>query len=75
MAREKTLRLHPDCSWKNVNVYHWIKVGFCHIYLFAVLLADLESRSSCASPVLIQTTRQESGAAILRSALTALSLS
>ncbi|KAK3374598.1 hypothetical protein B0H63DRAFT_253753 [Podospora didyma] len=26
MAREKTLRLHPDCSWKNVNVYHWIKI-------------------------------------------------
>jgi len=26
MARDKTLRLHPDCSWKNVNVYHWIKV-------------------------------------------------
>jgi hypothetical protein len=27
MAKDKTLRLHPDCSWKNVNVYHWIKVG------------------------------------------------
>jgi hypothetical protein len=26
MARDKTLRIHPDCSWKNVNVYHWIKV-------------------------------------------------
>ncbi|KAK0623941.1 hypothetical protein B0T14DRAFT_191495 [Immersiella caudata] len=26
MAREKALRLHPDCSWKNVNVYHWIKI-------------------------------------------------
>lgn len=26
MARNKDLRLHPDCSWKNVNVYHWIKV-------------------------------------------------
>lgn len=26
MARDKALRLHPDCSWKNVNVYHWIKV-------------------------------------------------
>ncbi|KAK4120202.1 hypothetical protein N657DRAFT_580286 [Parathielavia appendiculata] len=26
MARDKTLRLHPDCSWKNVNVFHWIKV-------------------------------------------------
>lgn len=27
MARDKTLRLHPDCSWKNVNVFHWIKVA------------------------------------------------
>ena len=26
MAKDKTLRLHPDCSWKNVNVFHWIKV-------------------------------------------------
>ncbi|KAK3681106.1 hypothetical protein B0T22DRAFT_312219 [Podospora appendiculata] len=26
MARDKQLRLHPDCSWKNVNVYHWIKI-------------------------------------------------
>ncbi|CAJ2506735.1 Uu.00g079210.m01.CDS01 [Anthostomella pinea] len=26
MAKDKTLRLHPDCSWKNVNVYHWIKI-------------------------------------------------
>ena len=27
MTRDKTLRLHPDCSWKNVNVFHWIKVS------------------------------------------------
>jgi hypothetical protein len=26
MAKNKSLVLHPDCSWKNVNVYHWIKV-------------------------------------------------
>jgi hypothetical protein len=26
MAKNKELKLHPDCSWKNVNVYHWIKV-------------------------------------------------
>ena len=31
MARDKTLRLHPDCSWKNVNVYHWIKVSSCYV--------------------------------------------
>ncbi|KAI0481260.1 hypothetical protein GGR56DRAFT_312475 [Xylariaceae sp. FL0804] len=26
MAKDKAVRLHPDCSWKNVNVYHWIKI-------------------------------------------------
>ncbi|KXH29884.1 arrestin domain-containing protein [Colletotrichum nymphaeae SA-01] len=26
MAKSKEMRLHPDCSWKNVNVYHWIKI-------------------------------------------------
>jgi hypothetical protein len=26
MAKNKDLRLHPDCSWKSVNVYHWIKI-------------------------------------------------
>ncbi|KAG6018613.1 hypothetical protein E4U41_003737 [Claviceps citrina] len=26
MAKHKDLRLHADCSWKNVNVYHWIKI-------------------------------------------------
>ncbi|KAF4981481.1 hypothetical protein FZEAL_2724 [Fusarium zealandicum] len=26
MTKNKELRLNPDCSWKNVNVYHWIKV-------------------------------------------------
>lgn len=27
MATNPTLRLHPDCSWRNANVYHWIKVS------------------------------------------------
>ncbi|KAJ3455356.1 hypothetical protein MRS44_013956 [Fusarium solani] len=26
MAKNQDLRLHPDCSWKNVNVQHLIKV-------------------------------------------------
>ncbi|XP_044718899.1 putative arrestin-related trafficking adapter C2D10.04 [Hirsutella rhossiliensis] len=26
MAKNKDLKLHPDCSWKNVNVFHWIKI-------------------------------------------------
>jgi len=26
IARHKDMRLNPDCSWKNVHVYHWIKI-------------------------------------------------
>ncbi|KAK5627561.1 hypothetical protein RRF57_003277 [Xylaria bambusicola] len=26
MAKDRNLRLHPDCSWRNVNVHHWIKI-------------------------------------------------
>ncbi|KAI1809814.1 hypothetical protein GGS20DRAFT_590208 [Poronia punctata] len=26
MAKDKSVRLHPDCSWKNANVFHWIKI-------------------------------------------------
>lgn len=26
MAKDKLLRMNPDCSWKNVNVYHWMKI-------------------------------------------------
>ncbi|KAJ2974555.1 hypothetical protein NUW58_g8623 [Xylaria curta] len=26
MAKNKNMRLHPDCSWKNVKVHHWIKI-------------------------------------------------
>lgn len=26
MAKDKAVRLHPDCTWKNVAVYHWIKI-------------------------------------------------
>ena len=33
MAKEKALRLNPDCSWKNVNVFHWIKVCLIRIKL------------------------------------------
>src|SRR5205085_2160394 len=39
MARDKTLRLHPDCSWKNVNVFHWIKVGL-FVLLAKILPTD-----------------------------------
>lgn len=27
MSKEKNIRLNADCSWKNVNVFHWIKVS------------------------------------------------
>ncbi|KAE8444877.1 hypothetical protein EG329_014125 [Mollisiaceae sp. DMI_Dod_QoI] len=26
MERDKSKRLHHDCSWKNVDVHHWIKI-------------------------------------------------
>lgn len=26
MRKDKHLKLNPDCSWKNVNVFHWIKI-------------------------------------------------
>ncbi|KJR89296.1 arrestin domain containing protein [Sporothrix schenckii 1099-18] len=26
MARDPALRLHPDVSWRNAHVYHWIKI-------------------------------------------------
>ncbi|KAH8801593.1 hypothetical protein F5884DRAFT_520101 [Xylogone sp. PMI_703] len=26
MEKDKSKRLHHDCTWKNVNVHHWIKV-------------------------------------------------
>ncbi|KAL3425950.1 arrestin-related trafficking adapter C2D10.04 [Phlyctema vagabunda] len=26
MARDKTKLLHHDCTWKNVNTHHWIKI-------------------------------------------------
>lgn len=26
MKKDKNLKLNPDCSWRNVNVFHWIKI-------------------------------------------------
>jgi hypothetical protein len=26
MEKERMKKLHPDCTWKNANVHHWIKV-------------------------------------------------
>jgi hypothetical protein len=28
MAKDENMRLHPDCSWTDVDVCHWIKVSF-----------------------------------------------
>lgn len=36
MAADRSLRLHPDCSWKNVHVYHWIKVCIIRAMLVSV---------------------------------------
>lgn len=37
MAKNKDLRLHPDCSWKSVNVYHWIKVGLKLLHVLCAM--------------------------------------
>lgn len=28
MAKDKAVKLHPDCSWKNINISHSIKVSY-----------------------------------------------
>jgi hypothetical protein len=45
MAKNKDLRLHPDCSWKNVNVYHWIKVCLINKSLSIAHVANILFRS------------------------------
>ncbi|PNY26259.1 arrestin-related trafficking adapter [Tolypocladium capitatum] len=55
MAKNKDLRLHPDCGWKNVNVYHWIKVCVAHRALTLTLtrltrLAQIVMRISRLDP-------------------------
>lgn len=32
MAKDRTKQLHHDCTWKNVNTHHWIKVIFLSSY-------------------------------------------
>jgi hypothetical protein len=27
MAKEESTRLHPHCTWKNINIHHWIRVS------------------------------------------------
>lgn len=26
LAKNKNLQLRPNCSWKSINIYHWVKV-------------------------------------------------
>lgn len=35
MKKDKNLKLNPDCSWRNVNVFHWIKVRICSTKIFS----------------------------------------
>lgn len=51
MAKNKELKLHPDCSWKNVNVYHWIKVSDNGSPLIMMHEYSQTNRLSCASAV------------------------
>ncbi len=76
MKRDANLRLHPDCSWRNVSVYHWIKVCSRGRRLFCLeCLANYGRRLSCGFPDWIPTMRVASAAGTLRSASTRRSLS
>jgi hypothetical protein len=73
MALDPELLLHPDCSWKNANVFHWIKVSVHQPQsLFASRTHPLTppTRSSSASPAPTPTTPRAPAAATLRSAST-----
>lgn len=46
MEKERIKKLHHDCTWKNVNVHHWIKV--CIPYCsFPKCLSNFITRSLC----------------------------
>lgn len=38
MEKDKTKRLHPNTTWKNVSIHHWIKVCVSFITFFCFLL-------------------------------------
>jgi len=60
MERRKELKLHPDCSWKNVNVFHWLKV--CHLPVSRGwnMEANSTDRPSCLPPWRKRQQRQTS---------------
>jgi hypothetical protein len=43
MQKDRTKELNHDCTWKNVNVHHWIKVNF-HM-LFQAISTNSPTRS------------------------------
>jgi len=71
MAKNKNLRLHPDCSWKNVNVHHWIKVSTAPTALSLLGCSRLTLRRLfCACLALMVTIQPARAAGTLKSALT-----
>lgn len=50
MEKDKSKRLVHDCSWKNVNVHHWIKVSSQNLFL-PMHPTNVDTRSLCVSLV------------------------
>jgi hypothetical protein len=70
MAKNKDLKLHSDCSWKNVNVYHWIKVYPSQSPYTSNTPCLTVYRSSCGLVAWIRTTPRAKSGVTLRSAST-----
>ncbi|PWI64422.1 hypothetical protein PCL_10490 [Purpureocillium lilacinum] len=51
MAKNRNVRLNPDCNWKNVNVYHRIMVRTLELFSFIWTLVNLP-RTGCSTNLL-----------------------
>jgi hypothetical protein len=49
MEKEKMKKLHHDCTWKNVNVHHWIKVNISQ-HSCSTYFSNSYTRSLCEYP-------------------------
>jgi hypothetical protein len=67
MEKDKSKRLVHDCTWKNVNVHHWIKV--IH-QIFSIHSRLTSARSSCGYPASTMKILKVKRGGTLRSPLT-----
>ena len=56
MEKDHSKRMTHDCTWKNVNVHHWIKVCFRFSFFEALMLTI--NRSLCGYLAKIATTQK-----------------